>query len=30
VVNDIVVIDPEKLLIQIENAHKKVQQAKQD
>lgn len=30
VVNDIVVIDPEKLLIQIENAHKKVQQAKKD
>lgn len=30
VVNDIVVIDPEKLLIQIENAHKKIEQAKKD
>ncbi len=30
VVNDIVVIDPEKLLIQIETANKKIQQAKKD
>lgn len=30
VVNDIVVIDPEKLLIQIENTHKKIEQAKKD